>query len=83
MIVKKHFIDFQKLNLNHERLHITKEWTYKKFCKCNNYMYVPESLEGDAVQMYSRCVLKSSDKVSSMIFDGKNLKLGFNRKIIK
>jgi hypothetical protein len=46
-------------------------------------MYVPESLEGDAVQMYSRCVLKSSDKVSSMIFDGKNLKLGFNGKIIK
>lgn len=76
------FVFFNDIIKNDENLHVTKEWTYGDTCKCNNYMYIPKNNKFDIVQTYSRCVLKPMCTSNTLVFDGENLKEGFNGKII-
>jgi molybdenum cofactor biosynthesis enzyme MoaA len=77
---KEQYIDFDNLKLNFDRYHKIKEWKYEDNCKCNNYLYLTDN--GNIVKVYNRSVLKQSSSISNIVFDGENLKLGFNEKII-
>ena len=72
------FIDFSSLNLNNNRMFKTKEWKNFDKCKCNNYLYIPKELENEVIKVYSRCSLKPDDASNLIVWDGENLKHGFN-----
>ena len=77
---KEQLVDFEKLELISDRYYKIKEWRYKDFCKCNNYLYLTEN--GDVVKVYSRYNMKPSNSISNLVFDGENLKTGFCGEII-
>jgi len=77
---EKQHIDFDNLNLVFDRYYKIKEWKYEDSCKCNNYLYLTKN--GTIVKVYNRSNLKQTSTISNMIFDGENLKTGFNGKII-
>jgi len=77
---KEQFIDFDNLNLEFERYYKIKEWKFEDSCKCNNFLYLNK--DGKVVKVYNRSNLKQTSVISNLIFDGENLKTGFNGKII-
>ncbi|MCK9575528.1 MAG: radical SAM protein [Candidatus Pacearchaeota archaeon] len=79
---KSHYVDFSTIIETNNNLHNIKEWHYKDICKCNNYMYIPKNTNYDAVQTYSRCAIKPSCSTNLLVFDGANLREGFNGKVI-
>jgi len=78
---KDNFIDFEKLNLEGERFKLTKEWNYEDKCKCNNWAYLTNNKNG-WVKVYTKNTYKPLDITTSLVFDGKNIRAGFNEKII-
>ena len=78
---KENFIDFKIKDLINERFNLTKEWNYKNMCKCNNYVYIPESLN-NIIKVYQKNTFKPFDIQENLTFDGENLKVGFGDDII-
>jgi hypothetical protein len=78
---KEHFVDFKIKELINDRFNITKEWQYKNMCKCNNYVYIPESLK-NIVKVYQKNTFKPFDSQEILTYDGKNLRVGFTDDII-
>ena len=76
---KEQFVDFETIDLESETYHKMTEWRNKDSCKCNNYLYIAEE---NVVKVYSRYFMKATEFVSSLIFDGENLKTGFNGEIL-
>jgi len=74
------FVDFEKIELISNKFHQIKEWRYKDYCKCNNYLYLTD--KGDVVKVYSRCNMKHFNSISNFVFDGQNLKTGFCGEVI-
>ncbi len=75
---KENFIDFSSFDFKTKRMLLSKQWNYFDSCKCNNYLYIPEKLDIEVVKAYSRCVLKPEHPSNLVVFNGKNLKFGFN-----
>jgi len=78
---KENFVDFKIRDLVNDRFNLTKEWKYKNMCKCNNYVYIPESLN-NIVKVYQKNTFKPFDILDSLTFDGENLKVGFTDDVI-
>lgn len=75
---ENNFVDFSDLKLKHKRLFKTKEWKFMDSCKCNNYLYIPNDINSDVVKVYYRCFMMRSEVCNSLVFDGENLKIGFD-----
>ncbi len=75
---ENNFVDFSDLKLKHKRLFKTKEWKFMDSCKCNNYLYIPKDINSDVVKVYYRCFMMRTEVCNSLVFDGENLKIGFD-----
>jgi len=69
------FIDFNTIDLISKRFNLTKQFSYKDCCKCNNYVYIPENLK--LVRVYHKNTYKPLDIDFILSYDGKDLKRGF------
>lgn len=78
---KENFVDFKDINFaNIPNLYLSKEWNNKTYCRCRNYVYLSE--KGVPVKVYFRYYVDPSYAVSTLVYDGKYLREGFNGKII-
>jgi pyruvate-formate lyase-activating enzyme len=78
---KESFIDFTHLELN-DKLHLTQEWDYPGKCSCNNWIYFPDNNEGTMLRVYTKNTYAPETITSALVFDGKNVRVGFTEKII-
>ena len=72
---------FDDIAFKSQRILNTKEWKNKDYCRCANYMYVPEGSDS-LVKFYGRYYCQGSNPESQLVFDGINLKDGFDGNII-
>jgi molybdenum cofactor biosynthesis enzyme MoaA len=78
---KKQFIDFKDINFESTPdVFITQNWNYQNLCRCRNYMYIANNTE--IINVYSRYYKNPSYSGNALVYDGTNLKLGFNGEII-
>lgn len=78
---KKNFIDFKDLEFeNIENVFITKNWNYQNLCRCRNYNYIANNAE--IIDVYARYYVNPQYSGNALVFDGQNLRLGFNGEII-
>ena len=78
---RDNFIMFNMKDLVNERFNVTKEWSYKNACHCTNYVYIPEDLER-TIRVYHKNTFAPFDINETIVFDGENVKLGFEGEII-
>lgn len=78
---KDNFIHFNDLKLG-DKLIMTQDWRYEDMCQCNNWVYFPENTELDPIRVYTKNTFKPMDITTSLVYDGKNIKAGFNEEII-
>lgn len=78
---EKQFVDFNDIKFDDKSgLFVIKNWNYENLCKCRNYIYLPES--ANPVSVYARHYVNPHFSGSCLVFDGQNLRTGFNGKII-
>ena len=75
------YIGYNMHDLVNERFNVTKEWTYKELCECTNYIYIPENLR-EMIRVYHKNTYNPFDINETLVFDGENIKLGFDGEII-
>jgi molybdenum cofactor biosynthesis enzyme MoaA len=78
---REHFINFNVKDLISERFNVTREWAYKNACQCTNYVYFPENAR-QPMRVYHKNTYAPFDINETIIFDGENVKLGFDGEII-
>ena len=78
---RDNYIGYNMHNLVSERFNVTKEWSYKESCECTNYIYIPEDLR-ETIRVYHKNTYRPFDINETIIFDGENVKLGFDGEII-
>jgi molybdenum cofactor biosynthesis enzyme MoaA len=78
---KDHYIGYNMRDLINERFNVTKEWSYKDSCECTNYIYIPENMR-EMIRVYHKNTYRPFDINETIIFDGENVKLGFEGEII-
>lgn len=78
---REHFINFNVRDLIGERFNVTREWAYKNACQCTNYVYFPENAR-QPMRVYHKNTYAPFDINETVIFDGENVKLGFDGEII-
>lgn len=77
-----HHIDFNDLDFSgHSNILRNRTWNNHDCCRCANYIYASK-VDANIVKMYSRYYVKANNVESQLVFDGENLKDGFNGKII-
>jgi molybdenum cofactor biosynthesis enzyme MoaA len=77
-----HSLDFENIKLTSTNIVKNKIWSYKDYCKCANYLFLPK--EGQKVVKFYcrfRCG-KLNDTTADLIFDGTNLRQGFNGTVL-
>jgi len=82
---KENFVDFKDIEFDAiDNLFISKEWNNKDSCRCRNYLYLPSNTkaEVDVVKVYTRYYVDPSYCSGTLVFDGQNLRMGFNGEII-
>lgn len=80
---KDNFIYFHIRELIGDSFFITKEWEYKDSCQCVNYVYMPhEDKFRRPLRVYHKNTFKPSDINETIVFDGQNVRLGFDGEII-
>jgi hypothetical protein len=78
---KDNFVDFKDIDFSKiSNLYLSKEWNNKTYCRCRNYVFL--SKKGVPVKVYFRYYVDPTYSTSVLVYDGKNLKEGFNGKII-
>jgi len=70
----------QIIDLVSDRFNLTKVWSYENYCRCNNYVYIPENL--NLIRVYYKYTYNPSDGNTNLVFDGENLRVGFTNNII-
>jgi len=75
------YIGFNMKDLINERFNVTREWSYKDSCECTNYIYIPEDLR-NTIRVYHKNTYRPFDINETIIFDGENVKLGYEGEII-
>jgi len=78
---RDNYIGFNMKDLISDRFNVTKEWSYKDSCECTNYIYFPENLR-ESIRVYHKNAYAPFDINETIIFDGENVKLGFDGEII-
>lgn len=78
---RDNFITFNMKDLINERFNVSKEWSYKNSCHCTNYVYIPENVR-KPIRVYHKNTFAPFDIQEIIIFDGENVKLGFDGEII-
>lgn len=78
---KENLIDFNALDLVSDRFNLTKVWSYENYCRCNNYVYIPEKLD-NVIRVYYKYTYNPYDININLVFDGENLTTGFTNNII-
>lgn len=73
--------NFIKLNLE-KHLIQTKKWEYENICACFNWVYFPKNEENIPLKVYTKNTYNPMKLTTSLVYDGKNVKLGFTDKII-
>lgn len=74
---RERFIDYSEIDFDSiPNLILTRERHHETHCKCRNYVYRPEN--GEMVEVYMRENLAPEYCASSLLFDGENLRQGFN-----
>ena len=62
---------------------LSKEWKrYGGACECFNYVYLPEENFRQPMRVYHKNTFKPSDITETLVFDGQNLRIGFDGEII-
>ena len=78
---KNQFVDFNTLNFEEiDNVFITKNWNYQNLCRCRNYNYIANNAE--IIDVYARYYVNPQYSGNALVFDGQNLRLGFNGEII-
>ena len=78
---KEQFVDFKDISFEQiQDVFITKNWNYENLCRCRNYIYIAENTE--IVHVYSRYYKNPSYSGSALVFDGQNIRLGFNGEVL-
>ena len=75
---KNNFIDIYDLKLDKKNIFNTKTWNFENSCSCKNYLYIPEKGGNEAVKLYHRCFHLTHEVSNTLVFDGENLKIGFD-----
>jgi len=78
---KENYIDFNKLIKDSDRITMMKEWKNKDTCICHNYLYITDN--GDILKVYHKNTYDPDNGFPLLVFDGENLKNGFNGEKIK
>lgn len=78
---RENYIGYNMKSLISERFNVTKQWSYKESCECTNYVYIPENLRR-MIRVYHKNTYRPFDINETIIFDGENVKLGFDGEII-
>ena len=81
---KEKFIYFHIKELIGDNFLLTKTWQrYGGGCECFNYVYMPpEDQFRRPIRVYHKNTFKPSDVRETLVFDGYNLRLGFDGEII-
>lgn len=79
---KEHRVEVDLRKYENDRFINFKNMCFGKSCKCFNYVYIPENPLNGTVNVYSRHVLGKSDVIQMVVFDGQNIKLGFDGDIL-
>ena len=75
------YIGFNMKDLINERFNVTREWSYKDACECTNYIYIPENLR-ETLRVYHKNTYSPFDINETIVFDGENVKLGFEGEVV-
>jgi len=73
--------NFIKLDLE-KYLHQTKLWEYENICSCSNWVFFPNDPNSIPLRIYTKNTFNPFGIITSLVYDGKNVKLGFTEKII-
>jgi organic radical activating enzyme len=80
---KENFIFFHIAQLVGDNFFLTKEWErHGGGCQCFNYIYTPENNFRRPMKVYHKNTFKPSDVNETLVFDGYNLRIGFDGPII-
>lgn len=77
----ENYIGYNMKDLISDRFNVTKEWSYKDACECTNYVYIPEDLR-ETIRVYHKNTYAPFDINETIIFDGENVKLGFEGEVV-
>ena len=78
---KERFVDFNELSFeNIQDVFVTKNWNYENLCRCRNYVYIANNAE--IIEVYSRYYKNPSYSGNALVFDGQNIRLGFNGEVL-
>ena len=70
-------------NLKDDNFLITKKWErHEGGCECFNYIYIPENNFRRPIRVYHKNTFRPSDIQENLVFDGQNLRLGWDGEII-
>ena len=78
---KDSFIKFHIRDLVSDNFMLLKEWSFKGSCECVNYVYVSDNFDFP-MRVYHKNTFKPSDITETLVFDGGNLRIGFDGDII-
>lgn len=78
-----HHVDFRDITFNNPNMFHNQSMSNGSSCECRNYLYNPPNSEG-VVRVYARYNYdyESGSSVANLVFNGANLKNGFNGEII-
>lgn len=80
---KENYIYFHIKELIGDNFFLTKEWKrYGGGCECFNYVYTPEENFRNPIRVYHKNTFAPNDITETLVFDGKNVILGFEGEII-
>lgn len=78
---KAEFVDFNSLEFDKQKdVFVTKNWRLEDKCRCRNYIYITQN--ADIVEVYARYYVNPNYSSGTLVFDGQNLRKGFNGDII-
>jgi len=78
---KDNFIKFHMKDLISDNFMLLKEWSFKESCECVNYVYVSEDFDFP-IRVYHKNTFKPSNITETLVFDGHDLRIGFDGDII-
>jgi len=78
---KENFIKFHMKDLISDNFFLLKEWSYNGSCECVNYVYMSDNFDFP-IRVYHKNTFKPSNMTETLVFDGSNLRIGFDGDVI-
>ena len=80
---KENYIYFHIKELIGDNFHLTKKWSRTGGgCECFNYVYIPENDFRNPIRVYHKNTFNPVEIQETIVFDGQNVRLGFDGPII-